>query len=121
VSNYSIMIVDDDPEFGRFVGRAISRMGHSAEEAPNAHDFMLRYDELTPDVVFLDMIMPGIDGVEVTEWLVERHFKGKLVLMTGRDPSSMRAAQRIAEERSSATVATLEKPFRLNELREVLN
>ena len=115
------MIVDDDPEFGRFVKRAISRMGHSVEDTLDPRDFIRRYDRLAPDVVFLDMIMPDMDGVEVTEWLTEKRFAGKLVLMTGRDPATMQTARRIAEKRGGATVATLEKPFRLNELRQVLN
>lgn len=121
MSVYSVLIVDDDVEFGRFVKRAISGMGHTVEEFPSPREFMRRYDKLAPDIIFLDIFMPELSGVEVTKWLSEKHFNGKLVLMTGRDPSVMAAAQQIAERRSEANVATLEKPFRVKEIRALLN
>lgn len=121
MSIYSVMIVDDDVEFGRFVKRALSGMGHIVEDIPNPREFMQRYDSLTPDVIFLDIFMPGLSGVEVTKWLTKKCFDGKLVLMTGRDPSVMTTARQIAERGSEADVTTLEKPFRVNEVRELLN
>ena len=121
MSVYSILIVDDDVEFGRFVKRAISGMGHIVEDFPNPREFMRRYDKLAPDIIFLDIFMPDMNGIEVTKWLSEKRFNGKLVLMTGRDPSVLSVAQLIAEQRSEAKVATLEKPFRLHEIRELLN
>lgn len=121
MSVYSILIVDDDVEFGRFVKRAISGMGHTVEDIPSPREFMRRYDKFAPDIIFLDIFMPELDGIEVTKWLTKKRFNGKLVLMTGRDPSMMTAAQQIAEQRSGVDVATLEKPFRVSEIRELLN
>ncbi len=106
---HSILIVDDDVAFGRLVKRMLSGMGHIVEQISDPREIMDRYDKLAPDIIFLDIFMPDMDGIEVANWLIEKGFNGKLVFMTGHDPTFL-AAARAAAMRGEAHVVTLEKP-----------
>jgi DNA-binding response OmpR family regulator len=120
LSVHSILIVDDDVEFGRLVERVVSGMGHIVEQISRPREIMDRYDKFAPDIIFLDIFMPDMDGIEVANWLAEKRFNGKLVFMTARDPTFLSAAY-AAAERIEADIATLEKPARVNEIRALVN
>ena len=120
MSAYSILIVDDDVQFGRYVKRSMSGMGHIVEQISRSREIFERYDVFAPDFIFLDIFMPDFDGIEVSNWLSEKRFNGMLELMSGFDPAYLTAARVFAQRRSSATVATLEKPARAQKIRELL-
>ena len=120
MSGYSILIVDDDVQFGRFVKRAMSDMGHTLEQISKSCEIFERYDVFAPDIIFLDIFMPDFDGIEVSNWLAKKRFDGTLVFMSGYDPAYLIAARNIVQQRSQAKVATLEKPARVEEIRELL-
>ena len=119
MSVYSILIVDDDVGFGSLVKRVLSDMGHNVEQISDPREIMDCYDKRTPDIIFLDIFMPDLDGIEVANWLIEKRFNGKLVFMTGRDPTFL-AAARAAALHGEAHVVTLEKPARIDRIRELL-
>ncbi len=116
----SILIVDDDVQFGRLVKRIVSRMGHTAEQISRPRDIIDRYDTIAPDTIFVDIFMLDFDGIDVANWLSKRKFNGKIVFMTGRDSSYLERARKVMEDGGDANVATLEKPFRVNEVRDLL-
>ena len=63
----SILLVDDDPTFLRHVERFLSRNGSSLQvqaQVENAEDGVAQARALQPDLVLLDMSMPGMDGFE---------------------------------------------------------
>jgi len=120
MTTFSILIVDDDVQFGRLVNRVVSNMGHTVEQISSSREIMQRYAEFAPDVIFLDIFMPDLDGLEIAKWLSEQNFSGKLIFMTGHDPAFLTAAKGVVEDRITASIATLEKPARIEEIRAVL-
>src|SRR5947199_13023 len=67
-----ILIVDDDPTLTDVVGRYLIRDGHQAECAYDGLDALRRIEEAPPDLVILDLMLPGIDGLEVCRRLRAR-------------------------------------------------
>ena len=120
MENLSILIVDDDVQFGRLVNRVVTKMGHTVEQIVSSREIMQRYASFSPDVIFLDIFMPDLDGLEIAKWLTEQNFSGRLIFMTGHDPAFLTAAKTVVEDRISAAIATLEKPARIEEIRAVL-
>jgi len=120
MTTFSILIVDDDVQFGRLVNRVVSNMGHTVEQISSSREIMQRYAEFAPDVIFLDIFMPDLDGLEIAKWLSEQNFSGKLIFMTGHDPAFLTAAKGVVEDRITASIVTLEKPARIEEIRAVL-
>ena len=67
-----ILIVDDDPTLTDVVGRYLVRDGHQAEYAYDGLDALRRIEKAPPDLVILDLMLPGIDGLEVCRRLRAR-------------------------------------------------
>jgi len=67
-----IVIVDDDPTVADVVGRYLVRDGHTVECVHDGQEALRRISEQQPDLVVLDLMLPGIDGLEVCRRLRER-------------------------------------------------
>jgi two-component system response regulator ResD len=90
-SNGTVLVVDDEPTIVEVVGRYMERAGyetHRAGDGPEA----LRLTELhRPDLVVLDLMLPGIDGLEVMRQLHERPGpRIAVILLTARGEESDR-------------------------------
>lgn len=82
-----ILVVDDDPNILNFFQSVLEDQGYLVETADNGTVALQKAEEFMPDVILLDIIMPEMDGYEVTEAL-----KGapgtkdvSIVLVTGMD------------------------------------
>jgi DNA-binding response OmpR family regulator len=67
-----IVVVDDDPTVADVVGRYLVRDGHTVECVHDGAEALRRIAENQPDLVVLDLMLPGIDGLEVCRRLRER-------------------------------------------------
>ncbi|MBS2535726.1 response regulator transcription factor [Catenulispora sp. NF23] len=61
----AILIIEDDPRLRRGLELALSRLGYAVGAAGTGEEGLLRLQESKPDLVVLDVILPGIDGFEV--------------------------------------------------------
>ena len=61
----SILVAEDDPEILSFLHTALSRHGYEVQTARRGDEALALIRELSPEVVLLDILMPGIDGVDV--------------------------------------------------------
>jgi len=82
-----VLVVDDDEAVRRVVGRALERDGLEAILRADGEAGMSAFDERTPDVVLLDVQMPGPNGFEICETLRSRPGGREVpvVMMTGLD------------------------------------
>jgi two-component system response regulator MprA len=64
-----IMVVDDDPEIVSFLKRGLTYEGYTVDTAGNGTEALAKVREVEPDLVILDIMMPGIDGLEVSRRL----------------------------------------------------
>ncbi len=67
-----IMVVDDDVTLVDVVGRYLVRDGHQVECVPDGYAALRRVEEEPPDLIVLDLMLPGIDGLEVCRRLREQ-------------------------------------------------
>ncbi len=86
MSSKRLLIVDDEPEFGRFVCNVAEPMDFEVRVTAQAPDFKQAYLVFDPTVIVLDVVMPGTDGIELVNWLADRHYRGKLIIVTGFTP-----------------------------------
>jgi two-component system response regulator MprA len=64
-----ILVVDDDPEIVALLKRGLAYEGYAVDTASDGAEALARAREVEPDLVILDVMMPGIDGVEVSKRL----------------------------------------------------
>jgi sigma-B regulation protein RsbU (phosphoserine phosphatase) len=85
----SILVVDDDGNNRDLLSRRLSRIGFEVIVAEDGHQALELCETRPFDVVLLDVMMPGIDGLEVLRSLRERHPATELpvIMATARDES----------------------------------
>ena len=81
-----MLIVDDDAGFRLRARRLLSFAGYDViGEAEDGASALARVRELQPDVVLLDILLPGIDGIDVAEELAANPEAPAVVLTSSRD------------------------------------
>jgi len=95
-------------------------MGMQAIDVARPEQFADIYREFKPDIVVLDIVMPNIDGLELVGWLSDAGYEGRLILVTGFNPHYARAASTLADLKGISSVAVLQKPVALADLRAAL-
>jgi two-component system, NtrC family, response regulator AtoC len=93
----SVLLIDDDPDVRRFLARFFERHGWSVHEAASGEEGVPLYDAELPDLVVLDLHLPGLSGLHVLEILVQRD--AAVILLTGHgDIETAVEAMRIGAE-----------------------
>ncbi|MDP2920559.1 MAG: response regulator transcription factor [Dehalococcoidia bacterium] len=64
-----ILVVDDDPEILSLLRRGLAYEGYTVETAADGESALVKAREQEPDLVILDIMLPGIDGIEVSRRL----------------------------------------------------
>jgi len=64
-----IAIVDDEKDIVDLVKHHLKREGYKTKEFYNSRDFILNLESITPDLIILDIMLPGLDGLEVCKLL----------------------------------------------------
>lgn len=116
----SLLVIDDEPEFGSFVRRVAEATGYKVRTTIHAHEFRRLVQEWKPTHITLDLAMPEADGVELLRELAAAGNKSSIVIVSGFDTRVMEAARRLGLERGLNIVGTLSKPIRAKELRDML-
>ena len=81
----SVLIVDDEPNIRRMVGALLASEGFEVREAADGESGVTRALELEPDLVLLDLMIPGtMDGMAVLERLRSRFPELPVIMMSGR-------------------------------------
>ena len=92
-----ILIVDDFVDTLALYEALLTDDGHKVRTAPSGVDALRKVEEREPEVVLLDVSMPGMDGMEVLRWLRGRPNGGPSVLMltaARREPSAIESGLR---------------------------
>jgi two-component system KDP operon response regulator KdpE len=67
-----VLVVDDEPQVLRLLRTALTERGYDVATAASGHEALASVDRRMPDVVLLDLTMPGLDGFAVCRALRER-------------------------------------------------
>ncbi len=125
LSNPSVLLVDDDPHILRSLSRFFQNSGWATHTAPSGEDAVRAYEAVAPDVVLLDLVLPGISGLEVLELIVPAGATVVLLTGEGQVSTAVEAMRKGAENFLTKPVemdyleAALLKALRTARLREV--
>jgi two-component system response regulator MprA len=88
----SILVVDDEPAVRASLERALGLRGYRVELARDGSDALERLADRAPDVILLDVMMPGVDGLEVCRRLRAVGDRTPILLLSARDALHDRVA-----------------------------
>lgn len=114
------LIADDDEDICEFIIEVASDLGFSCSQVNNGDDFAAAYKKVEPDVIFLDLKLPGKDGIELLEYLGEVQSKANVVMMSGMDSQTLASAKKLAEFHDINLSKLIQKPVILDELEEII-
>jgi len=119
-SSTRLLAVDDDAHICDLVRDVAEELGFEVATVTESKDFMNGYRDHRPNVITLDLQMPGTDGVELLRYLADEQSKARIVLMSGMDRKILDTAKRLAQGRGLNVAAVMQKPFQIDELEAVL-
>ena len=106
-----VFVIDDDESVRRGLKRLLRSANYESEVFKSASDFLARPPHSGPVCVIVDVQMPGINGIDFQQALIQRRREEQLVFITGYGNISM-----CARAMKAGAVDFLPKPFKTGEL-----
>jgi len=110
-ANSMVFAIDDDVSVRKGLARLLRSAGYKSEIFELASDFLKREQHTGPACVIVDLRMPGINGTDLQETLIQHGREEQLVFITGHGDISI-----CAQVMKAGAVDFLPKPFRDDEL-----
>ena len=112
-----ILLIDDEKPYAKVIKEALEINGVDVLLAHNAMDALNLFQQVTPDLILLDVMMPEVDGLSLLRWIREHSENENL-------PIHVVSAKAQADDQKAAIAAGangfLAKPFTVEEMRDVI-
>lgn len=108
---FRVLVIDDDPGIRDYLEAAVSRQGYEVFAAADGEEALSKLDVSKPDIVTLDVVLPGMDGLETLRRLKKRLPKIPVIMLSGHGQ-----ARTIVEAMRLGASDFLRKPFEVEEL-----
>jgi two-component system response regulator AtoC len=106
-----VLVIDDDPGVRDYLEALVSRQGYHVFAVADGEQALSTLDDTRPDLVTLDVVLPGIDGLETLRQLKQRLPDVPVVMLSGHGQ-----ARTIVEAMRLGASDFLRKPFEVEEL-----
>jgi len=116
-----LLLIDDEPALAEFLASAARESGFDPVVTARDDEFRDAFVAEPPDMVALDLGMPGMDGVELIRFLAEQNYDAPVLIVSGFDRRVLESAFRLGEALGLTMVGPVEKPVRFEVLREMLS
>jgi EAL domain-containing protein (putative c-di-GMP-specific phosphodiesterase class I) len=111
-----LLTIDDDQEIVDTICAIGVRAGFRTVSSTSSDRLRELVQSMRPDVVVLDLQMPGDDGVSALRYLADSRSTAKIFLVTGMDERTIASAEQYGLRRGLSVFGTLQKPFDPDEL-----
>jgi len=114
-----IVLLDDDPFMLKLLSAMLLQLGYTRVVACDSGHKALQQVTGTQeviDLIFLDINMPGMDGVEFIRRLVECRYGGSVILVSGENSRILESVERLIEAHQLTVLGHLQKPVKPKEL-----
>ncbi|MDT3683681.1 MAG: EAL domain-containing response regulator [Pseudorhodoplanes sp.] len=110
-------ILDDESDVRAFVAQVLRQCGIDPHQFASAASLLAQLKLDIPEILILDLALGQSDAVEVIRHLERLRYRGKVLLISGRDEVTLGEIQQIGRLRGLAMLPPLPKPFRANDLK----
>jgi EAL domain-containing protein (putative c-di-GMP-specific phosphodiesterase class I)/FixJ family two-component response regulator len=119
-----IVLLDDDPFMLKLLTHMLAQLGYTRVVACDSGEKALtqvRGTHEVVDLIFLDINMPGMDGVEFIRRLVECQYGGSVILVSGENSRILESVERLIGAHRLVALGCLQKPVKPDELASLMS
>jgi len=113
-----ILVLDDEPFMHKLLSRMLARLGftHISVGESGLDGLALVDSPEPPELILLDLNMPGMDGIEFVRELVDHRFTGSVILVSGEDERILQTTVQLVRAHRISVLGHLTKPVSSSEL-----
>lgn len=113
--NINVLVADDQKNMRQLFARVLNSLGYSVDVSCNGRDCLIKFAQQRYDVIFLDLVMPEIDGETVLRWIRTHYPQTHVVISSVQDDE-----EAIRTMFTGGATAYLIKPFTSQEIQNVM-
>jgi len=80
-----ILVIEDEKKLASFIKRGLKEKGYAVDVASNGNDGLFRAEEVPYDLIVLDVMLPGKDGLFICRQLRKKNINTPILMLTARD------------------------------------
>jgi two-component system, OmpR family, response regulator MtrA len=111
-----LLVVDDEVGITNMITRIAASLDYAVRAVNDPVEAVPAFAAFEPDVVLLDLIMPGIDGIDVLNQILALRAPETIIVMSGYGQSYLRLGEAVGRFHDHHKIKLLAKPFRRAEL-----
>lgn len=111
----TILVVDDQVGVRILLAEALRETNFTVETAASGPEALRLMEKMKPDLILLDMLMPGLNGIEVLREMKDRGFNYTVLMMT-----ALNDQEKIVQAQRLGVSYFLPKPFDLEEMHRLV-
>lgn len=116
-----LLLIDDEPALAEFLASAAEESGFEPIITDRDEEFRKQFLATRPEMVALDLGMPGMDGVELIRFLAGQDYRSPVLIFSGFDRRVLESAFRLGEALGLNMAGPVEKPVRFEVLESMLS
>ena len=123
IESMKFLVVEDNLFTSMMVEKTLESLGvERVMTAGNGHEALVFLDrpDTAPDVILMDLRMPGMGGLELISRLKDRQYSGFVIVTSGVDEETMKSVQEIAARSNINVLGFMPKPLTATALKELL-
>jgi CheY-like chemotaxis protein len=123
IESLKLLVVEDNLFTSMMVEKTLESLGvERVMKASNGHEALEFLDrpDAAPDVILMDLRMPGMGGLELMSRLKDRQYSGFVIVTSGVDEETMKSVQEIAARSNINVLGFLPKPLTATAIKELL-
>lgn len=120
MSRPRLLIVDDNQEICDFLKLVSEGFDFDVVEVTSATAAIQTVSQFKPNLIFLDLLMPDMDGVEMMAELAEQRCDASICLVSGMDQRTLSSVQSLGLEKKLTMLPTLTKPMTIDDVEAVI-
>ena len=100
-----MLVVDDDARLREFMRVNLEMEGYTVREAASAEEALEAIEDQAPDLVLLDVVMPGVDGWQMLQRMQERHGSIPVIMFSGKVDEQLGGRGRASAARAASSAS----------------
>ena len=120
MNSIRLLVMDDDAAVAEVAASMAEAQGGQGRVVTRMRELVEAVENWAPTHIAVDLVMPGIDGIEIMNLLAQRRCRARIIVCSGMDETVLDAAMRAAVANGLDVAGVLAKPFSMRELRALL-